>query len=60
VILTQGGPGDSTRSLSILIVEEGFGSFQIGYAASIAVVMTVIIMIITAVQQLLSRRWVRQ
>jgi multiple sugar transport system permease protein len=60
VILTQGGPGDSTRSLSILIVEEGFGSFQIGYAASIAVVMTAIILIITAVQQLLSRRWVRQ
>jgi multiple sugar transport system permease protein len=60
VILTQGGPGDSTRSLSILIVEEGFGSYQIGYAASISVVMTVIILIITAVQQLLSRKWVRQ
>jgi len=60
VILTQGGPGDSTRSLSILIVEEGFGSFQIGYAAAISVVMTVIILIITAIQQLLSRRWVQQ
>jgi multiple sugar transport system permease protein len=59
VIMTQGGPGDSTRSLSILIVEEGFGSFQIGYAAAISVVMTVIILIITAIQQLLSRRWVR-
>jgi len=60
VILTQGGPGDSTRSLSILIVEEGFGSFQIGYAAAISVVMTVIILIITAIQQLLSRKWVQQ
>ncbi len=60
VILTQGGPGDSTRSLSILIVEEGFGSFQIGYAASISVVMTVIILIITAIQQIVSRRWVQQ
>jgi multiple sugar transport system permease protein len=60
VILTQGGPGDSTRSLSILIVEEGFGSFQIGYAASISVVMTIIILIITAIQQFLSRRWVQQ
>jgi multiple sugar transport system permease protein len=59
VILTQGGPGDSTRSLSILIVEEGFGSFQIGYAAAISVVMTVMILIITAIQQLLSRRWVQ-
>jgi multiple sugar transport system permease protein len=60
VILTQGGPGDSTRSLSILIVEEGFGSFQIGYAAAISVVMTVIILIITAIQQLLSLKWVHQ
>lgn len=60
VILTDGGPGDATRSLSILIVEEGFGSFQIGYAASISVVMTVVILIITAIQQLLSRKWVQR
>jgi multiple sugar transport system permease protein len=60
VILTQGGPGDATRSLSILIVEQGFGSFQIGYAAAIFVVMTLIILAITAVQQVLSRKWVQQ
>jgi multiple sugar transport system permease protein len=60
VILTQGGPGDATRSLSILIVEEGFGSFQIGYAAAISVVMTTLILIITSIQQILSRRWVHQ
>jgi multiple sugar transport system permease protein len=60
VILTQGGPGDATRSLSILIVEEGFGSFQIGYAAAISVVMTVIILIMTAIQQVVSRKWVQQ
>ena len=60
VILTQGGPGDATRSLSILIVEEGFGSYEIGYAAAISVAMTVIILIITGVQQLVSRRLVQQ
>lgn len=60
VILTQGGPGDATRSLSILIVEEGFGSYQIGYAAAISVVMTVIILIMTAIQQIVSRKWVQQ
>jgi multiple sugar transport system permease protein len=59
VILTSGGPGDATGSLSILIVEEGFGSFQIGYAASISVVMPVLILVITAIQQVLSRRWVQ-
>lgn len=57
-ILTKGGPGDATRSMSINIVEEAFGSFQIGYGASVAVVMTVVILVITVVQMLVSRRLV--
>ena len=60
VILTQGGPGDATRSMSILIVEEAFDTFEIGYAAAIAVVMTAVILVITIVQFLASRAWVRQ
>jgi multiple sugar transport system permease protein len=59
VILTRGGPGDATRSMSIYIVEEAFDSFEIGYAASIAVVMTVVILMITALQFMASRAWVR-
>ena len=59
VILTQGGPGDATRSMSIYIVEEAFDSFEIGYAASIAVVMTMVILAITLLQFLASRAWVR-
>ena len=59
VILTRGGPGDATRSMSIYIVEEAFDSFEIGYAASVAVVMTVVILAITALQFMASRAWVR-
>lgn len=59
VILTQGGPGDATRSMSIYIVEEAFGSFQIGYAASVAVVLTLVILLITTLQLFASRRWVK-
>lgn len=59
VILTRGGPGDATRSMSIYIVESAFDSFEIGYAASIAVVMTIVILAITIVQFLASRAWVR-
>jgi multiple sugar transport system permease protein len=59
VILTRGGPGDATRSMSIYIVEEAFDSFEIGYAASVAVVMTVVILMITALQFMASRAWVR-
>ena len=58
VILTKGGPGDATRSMSILIVEQALGSYQIGYGAAISVVMTVVILIITGVQMLVSRRLV--
>jgi multiple sugar transport system permease protein len=58
-ILTQGGPGDSTRSMSILIVEEAFNNFDIGYAAAISVIMTGLILVITAVQLLASRTWVK-
>jgi multiple sugar transport system permease protein len=59
VILTQGGPGDATRSMSIYIVEEAFDSFEIGYAASVAVIMTVVILAITVFQFMASRAWVR-
>jgi multiple sugar transport system permease protein len=59
VILTRGGPGDATRSMSIDIVEEAFDSFEIGYAASIAVVMTAVILAITVLQFMASRAWVR-
>ena len=57
--LTSGGPGDATRSMSLYIVEEAFGSFEIGYAASVAVIMTLVILAITCLQFLASRAWVR-
>ncbi len=59
-ILTLGGPGDATRSMSIYIVEEAFGSFEIGYAASVSVIMTLVILAITSAQLLASRFWVRE
>jgi multiple sugar transport system permease protein len=45
--------------MSIYIVEEAFDNFEIGYAASISVIMTLVILIITTIQLFASRRWVR-
>jgi multiple sugar transport system permease protein len=59
-ILTLGGPGDATRSMSIYIVEEAFGSFEIGYAASVSVIMTLVILAITSAQLFASHLWVRE
>ena len=60
MILTGGGPGDSTRSLSIYLVDEAFGSFELGYAASVSVIMMLLVLVITIIQLIGSRRWVRE
>lgn len=59
VILTKGGPGDATRSMTMYIAEEGFASFELGYAASISVVLTIVILFVTIVQMVGSRYWVK-
>ena len=58
VILTGGGPGDATRSLSIYLVDEAFSGFELGYAASVSVVMMMLVLIITVIQLVGSRRLV--
>ena len=60
MILTGGGPGDSTRSLSIYLVDEAFGSFELGYAAAVRVIMMLLVLAITIIQIIGSRRWVRE
>lgn len=57
-ILTQGGPGDSSRTVVMYIYEHGFRFFNMGYASTIALSLFVIIFILTIVQFGLSRRWV--
>lgn len=42
LILTGGGPGTATRILPLHMYLEGFRSFQMGYAAALAVVLLVI------------------
>lgn len=57
VVLTNGGPGDATRSLVMYIYEQGFKSLNMGYASAISLLLLVVIVIITAIQFLVSRRW---
>jgi multiple sugar transport system permease protein len=57
-ILTNGGPGDATRTIVMYIYEQGFRFFDMGYASAIAVTLFVIILILTIIQFGLSRRWV--
>jgi multiple sugar transport system permease protein len=57
-ILTGGGPGDATRTIVMYIYEQGFRFFNMGYAATVALSLFVIILILTLVQFGLSRLWV--
>lgn len=50
-VMTQGGPGISTTTLVLEIYENGFGSFRMGYASAIAIVLFVIVLLISYIQR---------
>lgn len=59
-IMTNGGPGDATRSIVMYTYQTAFRSFNVGYGSAIALVVFVVIALVTAFQFRMSRRWVFQ
>ena len=57
-IMTRGGPGDSTRTAVMVMYESAFKNMEIGYGSTIAVVLFLIILAVTAGQFGLSKRWI--
>lgn len=49
-VMTQGGPSDSTLTVSLSMYREGFNFFHMGYASAMAYVLFVVIMAITVLQ----------
>lgn len=58
IVLTQGGPGDASRSIVMYIYEKAFQTFDMGYASALAMTLFAIIMVLTLFQFGLARRWV--
>lgn len=58
VVLTQGGPGDGSRSIVMYIYENAFQLFQMGYASAVAITLFIIIMLLTLVQFRVGQAWV--
>ena len=54
-VMTQGGPLKSTMSVVLLMYEEGFRWWRMGYAASIAFVLFLVILVGTLLQLRLQR-----
>ncbi len=57
-ILTQGGPGDASRTVVMYIYETGFRFFKMGYASTVALSLFLVILVLTLVQFRVSRTWV--
>ncbi|RRD46355.1 carbohydrate ABC transporter permease [Tessaracoccus sp. OH4464_COT-324] len=57
-VLTRGGPGDSTRTAVMVIYESAFKQLEFGKASAIGIILTILIMLVTALQFRLSRRFV--
>lgn len=58
VVLTEGGPGNDSRSIVMYIYDQAFQNFRFGYASAVSVSLLVIIVLITAAQFLVARKWV--
>ncbi|MGQ9632439.1 MAG: carbohydrate ABC transporter permease [bacterium] len=57
-IITQGGPGDASRTVVMYIYENGFRFFKMGYASTVAMSLFVVILILTMIQFRLGKVWV--
>ncbi|HEV8638483.1 MAG TPA: sugar ABC transporter permease [Chloroflexota bacterium] len=55
---TPGGPANSTLFLVIYLYNAGFHDFQMGYASTLAWLLFLIVLVLTGLQFVGSRRWV--
>ena len=56
-VMTQGGPSQSTLSVVLLMYEEGFRWWNMGYAAAVAFLLFGIIVVAGFVLRRVQRRW---
>jgi multiple sugar transport system permease protein len=55
-VMTQGGPADATLSVVLLMYEEGFRWWNMGYGAAVAFVLFALILVVSLVQVRLQGR----
>jgi len=57
-IMTQGGPGDATRTIVMYLYLNGFRFLRMGYAITISIALLLMVLVFTIFQFRISRRWV--
>ena len=58
MVMTQGGPADSTLFFAYHLFNAAFRYFDMGYASALAWVMLLIVLVLTLLQLWAGRRWV--
>jgi ABC-type sugar transport system permease subunit len=53
-VLTKGGPADSTLTIVIYLYQAGFQYIQLGYAAAVSYILTLIIVAVSIAQKLIA------
>ena len=56
LVMTQGGPGQSTLVLSQFIYQKGFQENQFGYASAASIVLFLLCIVVTLVQFFLNKK----
>ena len=56
-VLTQGGPGDSSRTVVEYLYDSAFQNFELGYASTVGITLILVLVALTALQFRLARRW---
>jgi len=55
-VMTEGGPMNATTSIVLMMYEQGFRWWNMGYAAAIAFVLFAVILVFSVIQMLIQRR----
>jgi multiple sugar transport system permease protein len=55
-VMTEGGPLNATTSIVLMMYEQGFRWWNMGFAAAIAFVLFAVILAFSVVQMVLQRR----
>lgn len=58
VVMTDGGPGDSTHVLVYYIYQLAFKTFDLGYASAVAFILFFLVLLLTIMQWNMRKRWV--
>lgn len=57
-IITNGGPGNASRTLALHVYEKAFKAYEMGYASSTAVILFIIVLAITIILYSTQHKWV--